>query len=52
MAWYATINCHLFHSRYVMNLLMIALRNNPKWCKEILQNYEVIELINQRTSRQ
>ena len=34
-------------SRYVMNLLMIALRNNPKWCKEILQNYEVIELINQ-----
>lgn len=34
-------------ARYVMNLLIIAVRQNPNWCKEILQNYAVVDLLNQ-----
>lgn len=34
-------------SRYVMNLLMISLRENPNWTKEFLQNYAILDLINQ-----
>ena len=34
-------------SRYVMNLLIIAVRQDLNWVKEILKNYAVIDLLNQ-----
>ncbi len=34
-------------SRYVMNLLIIALRNNPNWAKDFIQRYKIIELFKQ-----
>lgn len=33
-------------SRYIMNLLIIASRNNADWTKELLNNYTIISLIN------
>lgn len=34
-------------ARYAMNLLVIALREKPDWAKELLQNYEILDLVNQ-----
>lgn len=34
-------------ARYAMNLLIIALREKTNWAKDILQNYEILELVNQ-----
>lgn len=33
-------------ARYVMNLLIIAIRENKAWGKDILHQYDIVDLIN------